>query len=428
MQIYFNTSHVTVYLVPVHTCSSNQSISIHLMLLFIRKIEFIPIGFKHFNTSHVTVYRSTIYINVTIYTDFNTSHVTVYHHKLLPFCPIFSFQYISCYCLSICPVFLDSSFLDFNTSHVTVYLYVVKGFQGDNLEFQYISCYCLSKKNSILATKNLYFNTSHVTVYHLSRPTGSYPASISIHLMLLFIYTTNKDTDTTPSFQYISCYCLSSPNMKADIKEFLFQYISCYCLSLSFGTFIFVWISFQYISCYCLSLIDDVFDGKVNDFNTSHVTVYRLLSSFRHVRLQISIHLMLLFIDFQHTTADTLCQISIHLMLLFIIADYPDGNDHWIFQYISCYCLSIWNTPSVLPFLKFQYISCYCLSPYRCCYNRVSEISIHLMLLFIPKECFRLQGWSDFNTSHVTVYHGSGVAIPVLTPFQYISCYCLSSW
>ena len=135
------------------------------MLLFIRKIEFIPIGFKHFNTSHVTVYRSTIYINVTIYTDFNTSHVTVYHHKLLPFCPIFSFQYISCYCLSICPVFLDSSFLDFNTSHVTVYLYVVKGFQGDNLEFQYISCYCLSKYKSLSFNIIGDFNTSHVTVY-----------------------------------------------------------------------------------------------------------------------------------------------------------------------------------------------------------------------------------------------------------------------
>ena len=139
----FNTSHVTVYLVPVHTCSSNQSISIHLMLLFIRKIEFIPIGFKHFNTSHVTVYRSTIYINVTIYTDFNTSHVTVYHHKLLPFCPIFSFQYISCYCLSVQVYAVLFPFFYFNTSHVTVYQTPMR----------------------LKRLKVRYFNTSHVTVY-----------------------------------------------------------------------------------------------------------------------------------------------------------------------------------------------------------------------------------------------------------------------
>ena len=180
------------------------------MLLFIRKIEFIPIGFKHFNTSHVTVYRSTIYINVTIYTDFNTSHVTVYHHKLLPFCPIFSFQYISCYCLSICPVFLDSSFLDFNTSHVTVYLYVVKGFQGDNLEFQYISCYCLSAPSKYGNDKALSFQ--YISCYCLSRRALSgemEDMSISIHLMLLFILVQDKLSSYPRKFQYISCYCLS---------------------------------------------------------------------------------------------------------------------------------------------------------------------------------------------------------------------------
>ena len=237
---------------PVHTCSSNQSISIHLMLLFIRKIEFIPIGFKHFNTSHVTVYRSTIYINVTIYTDFNTSHVTVYHHKLLPFCPIFSFQYISCYCLSICPVFLDSSFLDFNTSHVTVYLYVVKGFQGDNLEFQYISCYCLSAPSK-------YGN------------------------------------DKALSFQYISCYCLSELGYEYFLELDEFQYISCYCLSytrssptssnlisihlmlLFIRTISSKSVSITPISIHLMLLFikcQILLQQTIGYFNTSHVTVY----------------------------------------------------------------------------------------------------------------------------------------------------------
>ena len=146
----------------------NKIISIHLMLLFIRKIEFIPIGFKHFNTSHVTVYRSTIYINVTIYTDFNTSHVTVYHHKLLPFCPIFSFQYISCYCLSVQVYAVLFPFFYFNTSHVTVYQTPMR----------------------LKRLKVRYFNTSHVTVYPISINVQALSNVISIHLMLLFIHLT----------------------------------------------------------------------------------------------------------------------------------------------------------------------------------------------------------------------------------------------
>ena len=79
----------------------------------------------------------------------------------------------------------------------------------------------------------------------------------------------------------------------------------------------------------------------------------------------------------------TLFYISIHLMLLFI----GGKMDLWLeileFQYISCYCLSI---PIFLkPFWQFlfQYISCYCLS--------ASSLS-----------CMSIT--SHFNTSHVTVY------------------------
>ena len=54
------------------------------------------------------------------------------------------------------------------------------------------------------------------------------------------------------------------------------------------------------------------------------------------------------------------------------------------FQYISCYCLSVLYKRKKLGTTTFQYISCYCLS--SCSSNR--DINT-----------------SNFNTSHVTVYH-----------------------
>ena len=117
------------------------------------------------------------------------------------------------------------------------------------------------------------------------------------------------------------------------------------------------------------------------------------------------------------------------------------------FQYISCYCLSIWidgritfliisihlmllfiwmqGLPTAFP-VSFQYISCYCLSGWFAHRNLWRHISIHLMLLFIPPimlsksirpvfqyiSCYCLSmslsfvtlDFANFNTSHVTVY------------------------
>ena len=98
----------------------------------------------------------------------------------------------------------------------------------------------------------------------------------------------------------------------------------------------------------------------------------------------------------------------------------------------------------------FQYISCYCLSPSMSSVLIPFLISIHLMLLFISigftkqilnrhfntshVTVYRSQAkrHSDnnqyFNTSHVTVYRRkmqSTENIPM--SFQYISCYCLSN-
>ena len=123
-----------------------------------------------------------------------------------------------------------------------------------------------------------YFNTSHVTVYLPQNLHTLFHLRISIHLMLLFIRVTT-----------------------------------------GFNGFNRV---FQYISCYCLSLLAVVKVPRFRHFNTSHVTVYHSQRILVHYVLQISIHLMLLFILF------------IRYILRFVHQ----------FQYISCYCLSINNS------------------------------------------------------------------------------------
>ena len=196
----------------------------------------------------------------------------------------------------IIPASFAPRFVNFNTSHVTVYH---KGTQ-------------LRKEQ----TKN--FNTSHVTVYR--RHTGNdhavsefqyiscyclsiritipfYSTKISIHLMLLFIGFALYESGNTMVFQYISCYCLSQPPICILLCKSSFQYISCYCLSDS----------------HCMSLETQWY------FNTSHVTVYLCISIPECVYIRISIHLMLLFIR------DIIKQ----------------AKKFGIFQYISCYCLSL---------------------------------------------------------------------------------------
>ena len=170
--------------------------------------------------------------------------------------------------------------------------------------------------------------------------TSTMTAHISIHLMLRFISYLCTDNDLSGSFQYISCYGLS---YRLDVNE-----------------------------------------SAETDFNTSHVTVYRLASN--------AIPLVVVDFNTSHVTVYhkqndrgmLIGKISIHLMLRFIkIAD--DKLDHKIkFQYISCYGLSSVSFSVSIKSRLFQYISCYGLS------------------ILVNKFCLFL---GDFNTSHVTVYH-----------------------
>ena len=147
------------------------------------------------------------------------------------------------------------------------------------------------------------------------------------------------------------------------------------------------------------------------------------------ILLFVSIHLMLLFIAiraidcsdttaFQYISCYSLssCEfsykkfwnVSIHLMLLFIGKTVAAVVKLIEFQYISCYSLSTWkisqiwwircfNTSHVTLYRhnktgirgpwKFQYISCYSLSKIWNGWATVySNVSIHLMLLFICKD------------------------------------------
>ena len=164
-------------------------------------------------------------------------------------------------------------------------------------------------------------------------------------------------------FQYISCYSLSIRKSGTESKRETFQYISCYSLSLKTLAEQMLSNKFQYISCYSLSGIPHLRcrDGmevsihlmllfivhfqirkmpsnygfntshvtlyqKVlrylyrlrKSFNTSHVTLYRIYDYVSSANLEVSIHLMLLFIREETSSTTKAKTVSIHLMLLFI--------------------------------------------------------------------------------------------------------------
>ena len=130
---------------------------------------------------------------------------------------------------SFCP-----SPVHFNTSHVTVY-----------------------QSSSFRLTLLIqHFNTSHVTVYPFSSPL----------------------TSGVIAFQYISCYCLSTPHMAHRVLN---------------------GISIHLMLLFILLLM--MLRSLLLHFNTSHVTVYRLRSGRDLPDEHISIHLMLLFIEYGRT-------------------------------------------------------------------------------------------------------------------------------
>ena len=121
----------------------------------------------------------------------------------------------------------------------------------------------------------------------------------------------------------------------------------------------------------------------------------------------------------------------------------------FLFQYISCYSLSIrgskvdtysksFNTSHVTLYraihlsrihktISFQYISCYSLSQEDESYDETGIVSIHLMLLFIITPV--AEDWDKRLFQYISCYSLSVYVLPLQSApsFQYISCYSLSS-
>ena len=144
----------------------------------------------------------------------------------------------------------------------------------------------------------------------------------------------------------------------------------------------------------------------IGRFNTSHVTLYRN----------------------RNWEKSFVSNVSIHLMLLFINEAVSKYGSESTFQYISCYSLSHNRYAGTANWAEFQYISCYSLSGYtRVCWKAqwkfqyISCYSLSLLPGLILLCSFR------FNTSHVTLYHKTDRTRKCKWHlFQYISCYSLS--
>ena len=173
----FNTSHVTLYLVRGLCSCSACRVSIHLMLLFIRNVRWNSRKWFGFNTSHVTLYQykaCKLHIRPE---RFNTSHVTLYlEGEIIEEKPL-TFQYISCYSLSIsCPICFFRTVVSI---HLMLLFIRTPAWPLEvNQRFQYISCYSLSR----------------------CRHRCCYIRSVSIHLMLLFIKLGYEDSDIELGF------------------------------------------------------------------------------------------------------------------------------------------------------------------------------------------------------------------------------------
>ena len=245
---------------------------------------------KSFNTSHVVVYPFLYFFEISLTQFQYISCCSLSQKEQL-------FQYISCCSLSICnrrenkvaivSIHLMLQFIPnpplphpkskgFNTSHVVVYLVLVCGLNLMSV-FQYISCCSLSLERGELVEADISFNTSHVVVYLHGKHSVNVHESVSIHLMLQFIFLENYRNWPLWLFQYISCCSLSF---------FLFRKTS-----------------------------------RLICFNTSHVVVYRCKDSGRCVYVRVSIHLMLQFIFYPVPVSNSNKSVSIHLMLQFINAD-----------------------------------------------------------------------------------------------------------
>ena len=122
---------------------------------------------------------------------------------------------------------------------------------------------------------------------------------------------------------------------------------------------------------------------RIWSFNTSHVVIYQYSYKVVANIKTVSIHLMLLFIEYP-----CICSGFEH-MFQYISCCYLSAFQSvypafaTAFQYISCCYLSDKVTAKAIKKIEFQYISCCYLSLSAKHFKEPDEVSIHLMLLFI---------------------------------------------
>ena len=150
---------------PVHLRYRVPDVSIHLMLLFIVIASTHTLKFYDVSIHLMLLFIATSFgVEAPKCSRFNTSHVTLYLLRCLRSDQQPSFQYISCYSLSM-----------------------LARLEGRMItEFQYISCYSLSNRSALRKSQK----------------------TVSIHLMLLFIWksTWSEATQTCFNTSHVTLY------------------------------------------------------------------------------------------------------------------------------------------------------------------------------------------------------------------------------
>ena len=165
-------------------------------------------------------------------------------------------------------------------------------------------------------------------------------------------------------------------------------------------------------------------------FNTSHVVIYREIKNKKTWELCVSIHLMLLFIQFpfcdissqnsfntSHVVIYRLNMISTETEFIGFntshVVIYPDtqyvvASGYNPFQYISCCYLSLSVACYGMDGCKFQYISCCYLSMDAVnAYQKLRSFNTSHVVIYHKWDRFETEEQVSFNTSHVVIYLGT---------------------
>ena len=232
--------------------NGDNYVSIHLMLLFIligpqETIPFMP----------VSIHLMLLFIlgqKTTDRTDgcFNTSHVTLYRRWTFQNRWQWTFQYISCYSLSIPEDVQDKIKKLFQYISCYSLSKISRPWSAVQIPFQYISCYSLSNYDKLSDAWDYCFNTSHVTLYQSFRQKKKcFLVSFNTSHVTLYLIV-NCYRLPSIMFQYISCYSLSFCLMYRPI--FFDRFNTSHVTLYPFGHHFLFWNGlFQYISCYSLS-------------------------------------------------------------------------------------------------------------------------------------------------------------------------------